>query len=247
MEKKLNFIINLNELKYRTFYYIVAFFFTFIICFYYKVELFFLICSIFLEYKSGFIYTGLIEPFIIYFKISILFSIILTLPVYFYNFSFFFFKSFYKYNTMYFILYFYFFYAVSIIFYILSYLILFPIFLEFLFTFQRLNSLEILNLVLQATMSQYYYFFINYIWYVLLIILIPNLYLIIIFLKLINTEYFYNYKFRKYIYICSLFNFFLIAPPDFLIQLLFFPFVVILFEFLIYFISFFILLYLKFH
>ena len=90
MEKKLNFIINLNELKYRTFYYIVALFFTFIICFYYKVELFFLICSIFLEYKSGFIYTGLIEPFIIYFKISILFSIILTLPVYFYNFSFFF-------------------------------------------------------------------------------------------------------------------------------------------------------------
>lgn len=247
MEKKLNFIINLNELKYRVFYYIISIFFMFIICFYYKVELFFLISSVFLEYKCGFIYTGLIEPFIIYLKISILFSILFTLPVYFYNFSFFFFKSIYQYNTIYFILYFCFFYTISIIFYILSYLILFPIFLEFLFTFQRLNSLEILNLVLQATMSQYYYFFINYILYILVIILIPNVYLIIIFFKLITTEYFYNYKFRKYIYICSLFNFFLIAPPDFLIQLIFFPFVIILFEVLIYFISFFTLLYLKFH
>ncbi len=247
MKKKLNFSINLNELKFRIFYYIITLVFTFLIFFNYKVELFFLISSIFLNYKCGFIYTGLMEPFIIYLKISILFSIIFTLPIYFYNFGFFFFKSLYRYTTRYFILYIFFFYIVSIICYILSFIFIFPIFLEFLFTFQRLNSIDILNLVLQATMSQYYYFFINYIIYLFLIILIPNIYLIIIFFNLINKEYFYNYRFRKYIYICSLLNFFLIAPPDVLLQLVFFPFVIILFELFIYFVSFFIILYFWYH
>ncbi len=214
MKKRLNFSINLNELKFRIFYSIITFFFTFLICFYYKVELFFIVSSPFLNYKYGFIYTGLMEPFIIYLKISLLFSIIFTLPIYFYNFSFFFFKSFYKYNIVYFGFYIFIFYILALIIYISSFIFIFPVFLEFLFTFQRLNSSEILNLVLQATMLQYYYFFVNYILYIFIIIFIPNVYLIILFFNFTNKDYFYNYNFRKYIYICSLFNFFIIAPPD---------------------------------
>ena len=103
--KKLNFLINLLEIKYRILYYFISFVITFIICFYFKVELFYLISSIFLFYENGFIYTNLIEPFIIYTKLCFFFALFLTFPNFIYFLFYFFLKSLFNYYTFFYFIY----------------------------------------------------------------------------------------------------------------------------------------------
>jgi len=241
--KKLNFLINLLELKYRIFYYLISFFCTFFICFYFKIELFFLISSIFLFYETGFIYTHLIEPFIIYLKLCFFFSLIITFPYYIYSILYFFYKSFFNYYTLFFFLYTISVYILSLSLFILFFILLFPFFLKFLFTYQRTNSFETLELILQATMSQYYNFFFYYILYYLLLILIPNLFLVLVFLNIFEKELLFTPKFRVYLYSIVFIIFLIFAPPDFIIQLIFLLPILILIEIYIYFIYFFVLLY----
>lgn len=76
--KETNFSIHIQELKYRSIYYLISFVLTFCICFFFKVELFFLISKIFLNYEQGFIYTSLLDPLIIYLKLSF-FSLVFLL------------------------------------------------------------------------------------------------------------------------------------------------------------------------
>lgn len=103
--KKLNLFINIIELKYRIIYIFFSLIITFIVCFFFKVELFFLISNFFLEFAEGFIYTSLLDPIIIYFKLSFLFTLILILPIIGYMLGFFFIKSFYSFYVNYFIVY----------------------------------------------------------------------------------------------------------------------------------------------
>lgn len=60
-------------------------------------------------------------------------------------------------------------YMLTLLLFIIFFIIIFPIFLKFIFTYQRANSFETFELLLQATMSQYYKFFfiIQYIIYLL--------------------------------------------------------------------------------
>lgn len=241
--KKLNFIINFLEIKYRIFYYLISFFLTFCICFCFKVELFFLISSIFLSYETGFIYTNLVEPFIIYIKLCFFFSIIFTLPYFIYSILYFFFKSFFNYYTIFYFIYILFIYILTILLFIIIFLIIFPIFLKFIFTYQRSNSFEILELILQATITQYYNFFFYYTIYYLFLITIPNLFLISMFLNISKKELLFTTKFRTYLYIFTIIIFLFIAPPDFVLQLLFLLPIILLIEIYIYFIYFFAVLY----
>ena len=89
--KKLNIIINFLELKYRIIYFVFSFIGTFSTCFYFKVELFYLISNFFLRYENGFIYTGLLDPLLIYIKLTFFSSLIFGVPliIYFYGFYFF--------------------------------------------------------------------------------------------------------------------------------------------------------------
>lgn len=240
---KLNFFINLLELKYRLFYYLISYFFTFFVCFYFKVELFFLISSIFLNYETGFIYTNLIEPFIIYLKLSFFFSLLFTFPYYIYCILYFFYKSFFNYHTLFYFLYSICIYILSISLFILFFILIFPIFLNFIFTYQRNNPFEMLGLILQATMSQYYNFFFYYILCYLGLILIPNLFLILIFLNVFDKNWLFTRKFRVYLYSFTLFIFLIFSPPDFTLQILFLIPILFIVEIYIYFIYFFVILY----
>lgn len=97
--KKTNFSINLKEFKYRSTYFFSSLLLTFFLFFYFRVELFFLISNSFLIYEEGFIYTNLLDPILIYLKLSLLFSFLSIIPYFIYIFSFFFFKSFYNFFT----------------------------------------------------------------------------------------------------------------------------------------------------
>jgi Sec-independent protein secretion pathway component TatC len=100
--KKLNLLINVIELKFRFIYIFFSLIVTFIVCFFFKVELFFIISNLFLQFADGFIYTSLLDPLIIYLKLSFLFTLIIILPIILYILGFFFSKSFYSFYVNYF-------------------------------------------------------------------------------------------------------------------------------------------------
>jgi Sec-independent protein secretion pathway component TatC len=241
--KKINFIINLLEVKYRFFYYFNSFSLTFIICFYFKIELFFLISNIFLFYETGFIYTNLVEPFLIYIKLSFFFSLLFTFPNFLYYILYFFYKSFFTYYTFFYFIYTLFMYILTISLFIIIFIIIFPLFLNFIFTYQRTNSFEALELVLQATMQEYYNFFFYCVFFYLFLIFLPNLSLILVFLNIFKREILFNRYFRIYLYSFVIFNFLIFAPPDFFLQLIFLIPIIFLIEIYIYFIYFFLILY----
>ena len=114
-----------------------------------------------------------------------------------------------------------------------------PFLLEFLIDFQRLDNSSVLELKLQATITQYYSFFFTYVIIYLILVLIPNIFLFLVLVGLITSELFFNHFYRKYIYFVVFIFFLIIAPPDFLLQLSLVPFVLVFLEVYIFFITFF--------
>lgn len=233
-KKNINLIINISELKIRLFYFVLSFFLTFFASFIYRVELFFFISQFLLKYEEGFIYTSLLEPFIIYLKLSILFTFVFSTPFFIYIFGFFFFKGTYTFYTFYYFYFFVFLYLIAVCFFILISFLVFPFILEFLLSFQRVENFEILQILLQATMNQYFNFFTNYFLIYLFIVFAPNFILFLILIGILNKSFFLSFKFRKYLYLIVLVSFLLFAPPDFLVQLLLLPIVILILEIFIY-------------
>lgn len=215
LEKKTNFFINLIELKYRTIYVGLTLLLTFVVCFCYKVELFFLISNFFLKFEEGFIYTSLLDPILIYIKLAVLFSLIFSIPAVIYIYGFFFIKAFYSFYLYFFIFYLALMYILSFVLFILLSNLVLPILLDFLIGFQQLGELSSYTLTLQATITQYYSFFFTYLYLFIILILIPNFYLSLIFIRVISKKNFLLNKFRKYLYIIVTLIFLLFAPPDF--------------------------------
>lgn len=107
-----NIYIHYIELKFRTIYFFISFIFVFSILFYFKIELFFYISEFFLLKKNEFIYNNLLDPFIIYIKLSFFYSILLIIPIGFYFYFFFIAKALYN-------------IYIHIMYYLMSFLILF--------------------------------------------------------------------------------------------------------------------------
>ena len=246
LEKKTNFFINLIELKYRTIYVGLTVLLTFVVCFYYKVELFFLISNYFLRLEEGFIYTSLLDPILIYLKLAFLFSLIFSIPAVIYIYGFFFIKAFYSFYLYFFVFYLLLMYVLSFILFIFLSNLVLPILLDFLIGFQQVEGLNSYSLTLQATITQYYSFFFTYLYLFIILILIPNIYLSLIFLGVISKENFLSNKFRKYLYLIVVLIFLLFAPPDFWIQLMVLPLIFIMLEVYIYIITFLYVLYFAF-
>ena len=246
LEKRTNFFINLIELKYRTIYVGLTLLLTFVVCFCYKVELFFLISNFFLKFEEGFIYTSLLDPILIYIKLAVLFSLIFSIPAVIYIYGFFFIKAFYSFYLYFFIFYLALMYILSFVLFILLSNLVLPILLDFLIGFQQLGGLSSYTLTLQATITQYYSFFFTYLYLYIILILIPNFYLSLIFIRVISKKNFLLNKFRKYLYIIVTLIFLLFAPPDFWIQLMVLPLIFIMLEVYIYIITFLYVLYFAF-
>lgn len=243
INKKSNFLINLLELQYRVFYAFISFTYCFIINIIYKIELFYSISKLFLKLQNYFIYTSILEPIIIYIKLSILSSIIFSFPLFIYIFIFFIFKSVYK---LYLYIYMYIFLFVIFVNYIYYKLFLFKAYnyiLAFLIGFQRSETNVVFKLNFEAKMDQYYFFYFNIIYFYIFIIVIP----LIIFIIITSYKiiYFWNIKvsYKKFLYLFILFLFLLIAPPDLYLQIIILPYVILIIETYVYIFIFFINIY----
>ena len=91
-----NFFIHFNELKVRTFYFLISFISTFFISYLYRIEIFYSISKLFLQHERGFIYTGVLDPFFVYIQLSLFISFVFTFIFSIYIYGFYFFKSFYN-------------------------------------------------------------------------------------------------------------------------------------------------------
>lgn len=241
--KKLNFVINFIELKFRAIYFLISWILTFLICFEYRVELFFSISKFFLRIHGHFIYTGLFDPLLVYLKLSLLFSFFLVFPIFVYLFGFFFFKSFYsRYMYLYLFL-INIFYLIAIFFYLILLNFVLVYFFQFLLLFQRNSSTTSFQLYLEATIVQYYFLYINILYIYITIILIPIILLVLTMLKLIKADYFFSFSYRKYIYISISILFLIVAPPDISIQFIIFPLLFLTIEIYLYITTFYYLLY----
>ena len=73
---------HIKELKLRIIYILITIIINLIICFYFYEEIFFIISYSLFQIKNvSFIYTDLSEAFIVYIKLTIIFSLFFTYPI----------------------------------------------------------------------------------------------------------------------------------------------------------------------
>lgn len=242
-KKKLNIWINFVELRWRVKIVIFSYLLLLSLSFFYRIELLFLFSESFLKLQDKFIYTGLFDPLFIYLKIIFIFSLVIEIPLFFYFIGFFFFKSLQNNQIFFFFLSFIFFYFIIFILYFIVYKILIDYLLNFLISFQEIKIESVLQLHLQATIVQYYTTIINTLFIYLILVLLPITFLILTMLKIIPENYFLTFLYRKYIYILIFLFVLIFLPPDFIVQLIITPIIIILLEVYFYWITFYFLLF----
>lgn len=237
---KVNFLINLNELKLRFFYFLISFVLLFIVNFNYSLELVYISSKFFLDLGQKFIYTSLLDPLYIYLKLSFFYSLVFVQPIFFYFFIYFFLKGFENFYVIYVFIYTLTMYFLTLIGFILISFFCFPFLFKFLINFQLNNPSEQINLILQATIVQYFNFYIFFIYiYAFISILFVLVFLLVLF-EFISSEWYFKYSFRKYLYGFVFIIFLIIAPPDFVVQLFLFPFFIFFIEIYIFVTTFFV-------
>ncbi len=224
-----NFYINFIELKIRLFYFFFSLFLTFLFCFCYRLELFFLI-SFFFNYNGlGFFYLGLLDPIIVYLKISVFSSFFFNFFNFFYFLIFFFFRSFFNAFTK-----FYFLICLFNLFFVyvivmLFFYVFFPFFFSFLLSFQQ-DAIDNFSLVLLPSFTNYYSLFFNLIVFFLIVALSLNFFL---FYSFIQKQFIF--KSRMLLFFFNLTFVLIFSPPDIFFQLYFLIFIFLVIELFIYF------------
>lgn len=237
MIKKLNIFINLIELRFRVFYCFFSFLLLFCISFAYKMELLFFFCESFLLLQSQFIYTGLLDPLIIYIKACILISVLFVIPIIIYILGFFLFKSINNNQIIFFFCSLIIVYNIIIFLCYFLYKILFFFFLEFLLLFQESKIESLFQLYLQATIVQYYGILLKGFYFYIILVLLPLGLLFLSILKIISEEYFLTFCYRKYFYLIISLILILFMPPDLFVQIMIIPIVFCILEFYFYLIT----------
>lgn len=227
---KVNFLINLNELKLRSVYFLISFVLLFIVNFNYSLELVYLSSKFFLDLGQKFIYTSLLDPLYIYLKLSFFYSLIFVQPVFFYLFIYFFLKGFNNFYVLYLFSYSLIIYFLTLLGFLVISFFCFPFLFKFLLNFQLNNPSEELNLILQATIVQYFNFYLFFIYFYILISILFVFLFFLVFFGIISPQTYFNYTFRKYLYGFFFVIFLLIAPPDFFMQIFLLPFFILFFE-----------------
>ena len=197
------FQTHIYELKYRTLYFLISFIFLLIICYFYKIELFFIISKSFLKFNSSFIFTKITEPFLVYLKLIIFFSIINVIWLFFYLYGFFFFKSLYNYQIKFLLIFIFIYYLFIYNFIAIILKFIIPIILNFFLLFERLDLNSLLLIFLEAKIDEYLSFFFLFIFLLIFIIHLPFIFIFII----LKYKLFNIIKIRKYSYILYLFFF----------------------------------------
>ena len=223
MTTKLAFKYHLQDLKIKLYFILISFILTFFINFIFRIELFYFLGQVFIQFQKNIIFTKLSTGFWVYFQLATWSTLFFLTPLVLYFSFLFLLKGFFQYESFFcfvFLFLFFCFYSYIIIFN-LHYI--FPFIFHFFLTFE--NPTGLISLHLEARFDQYISFLINYFIIMLLITLIPLILLIINFFFIKNLLYL-----RRNIYLPFFFFFLLIAPPDFILQLLLLIFLLFLIE-----------------
>ena len=225
MKKILALKSHLTDLRIKTFYLILSYIVTFVICFGYRVNILLGISKFFVILNKKFIFTKISTGFWVYLKLSMITALILIIPIFIYFLILFLLKGIFTYQIKIFS----FITVISFLFIggalSLLYNYLFPYILFFFLSFE--SKLEVLTITLEARLDQYLNFVIFFFLSMLILLFVPML------LLFIHLYFKSNISIRKQLYIPLIFCFILFAPPDIMIQLFVFPFFIVFSEILL--------------
>lgn len=211
------------DLKYKSYYFWLSFVLTLSISLGYKDIPVFLISKSLLNYNKSFIFTKITTGFLVYFKVSVGLTLLITLPLVIMYIYLFLLKSFYNYQLRLF--------KISstllLIYYIVGcysmYLFLFKYLISFLLVFERTEGFLII--LLEAKVDE----FVNF-WGQIVLSFLVLFVTLIITLGLNLTHFLRNFYLRFYFWILFYCIIVTITPPDFIFHFLFFLFFLFFFE-----------------
>lgn len=211
------FFDHFKEIKVRIAYTFLSFLATFLICYTYSTELFYVLTFPLskTQYSDNFIYTNMVEIIYLYIKISLICSLYVTLPLILYhvwNFFSFGLYPYEKYIWSHFLLIFTLMFFMSSLLYYFYFL---PFLWNFFLNFQIMETT--VNIKLYAKITEYFNLFIILFLISFLLIISPLINFCFLSKTNFNSKYFL--KNRKYYYLFSIILILIISPPEIMSQI----------------------------
>jgi sec-independent protein translocase protein TatC len=212
------FFDHFDELKCRLSYILLSFLFTFLVCYIYSTELFYILTLplIKTQYMDNFIYTNLVEIIYLYIKLALCSSVYLTLPLILYHIWNFISFGLYPYEkyiwSRLLLIFLIMFFLTSFLYY--SYFL--PFIWNFFLTFQIIEN--DVNIKLYAKITEYFSLFLTLFFIAFLLIILPLVNSIFIQKGNFKSDYFY--KNRKYYYMFTIVLILIMSPPEIISQVL---------------------------
>jgi sec-independent protein translocase protein TatC len=211
------------ELKIRLIYSFIMLLITVIVCYIYKEPIIYLLIKPLintsqLDIKQYFIFTNLIEIFIMYLKITFIISLYLIIPFILYQIWLFLIPGLYLYEKIYLKYILLFLIVMLYIGILLTYFIIIPFAWNFFLGFETKVDQNLFSIQFEAKINEYLLLILNILLTVSFCFQLPIFILLLIDLKLINIQFFY--KKRKIAYIIFLIMAAMISPPDLISQIL---------------------------
>ena len=212
-----------QDIKIKLYFILISFILTFFINFIFRIELFYFLGQVFIQFNKNIIFTKLSTGFWVYFKLAMWSSLFFLIPLILYFIFLFLLKGFFQYESIFYFSFIFFIFSIYYFIILFNLYYIFPFIFYFFLNFE--NPTGLIPLQLEARFDQYISFIINYFLILLSITLLPLVLLILNFFFIKNLTYL-----RYNIYLPFFFLFLIIAPPDFILQLLIFLFLLILIE-----------------
>ncbi len=228
-KKNTNFIYYLMDIRYRCFYLILSFFFTFITCYYYCVELTYIFVNPFLKYHRPFIFTELTEALYITLKICTITSICLLFPIICYIIWCFFIPSCFSYerkNYTFFLLFWNLFFILSIL---TIYHNILPCLYDFLLQYEIQKN--VFTIQLEARIDSYVNWSLKVLFLVSIFAQLPIFCYLLYQLEILRPSFIS--KNRKFLVCIFLLTAALLSPPELITQILFTIALGIIYEFIV--------------
>ncbi len=226
---KINYICNnmkisikyhIDFFKFKSFFLVFSFILTFIVCFFFRLELFFFLGKVLIPLKKRLIFTGLSSAFWSYIKLSLYTSLIFVSPLTVYLILLYSLKGIYKYKGILLGIFFFLLWLLSFLIGLNAFYLLYPFLFSFFVSFE--TPLSILPVTLEAGLDLYLKFFFNYMSSIGIIIGMP---LILLSIKFLNTQI--TIFTRQLGYPLLLLVFLSIAPPEPLLQIILFLYLLV--------------------
>lgn len=231
---------HLLEIKFRVFYLILSALCTFFLCYNYQIEIVYIVGKPFMELQQTFVFLELTEAFYTLLRISLIITLFLVLPFFFYHLWCFFIPSFYKIERSKINFFFLFFLCLLLCEILVAYFILLPKICNFLISFEITSEMKdsefsfkpMVSVEYTARLGSYVKLIIKFLLGILLLCQIPLCVCFLYSKKILQVSSFYSN--RKNLVLLSLVMSAFIVPPDIITQLIVAVVFFLVFEFLIF-------------